>query len=90
MALLTAHAKRIFGDALEQTQSVFAKHGGANIAQTSLIEIYDAAVELDEQLARKGRVRNMLRLRPFFDGIERYAKAIDPLCNVLHFYPGSG
>ena len=87
MAQMTAHAKRMFGDALDQIQSTFAKQDTSNFSSTFLRDVYDAAVEIDNKLATKGRVRNLLRLRPFFDGVERYSKAMDPLCNGTPFLP---
>ncbi|KAI4143788.1 MAG: hypothetical protein LQ340_006869, partial [Diploschistes diacapsis] len=87
MTTVSAHATSVLGDAFEEISSVIKANEAAGFSSTSLLNTYEVALAIDEKLATKGRIRNMIRLRAFFDGIERYAKAMEPLCNGTPFLP---
>lgn len=87
MVVTTAHAKRIFGDAFDQIRSVFEAGHATDFPSTTLADVYEACIKIEEKLAAKRSIHNMRRLRPFFEGIERYSKAIDALCNGTPFLP---
>ena len=75
------------GEAFDETKSVFNANLARSFLSTDIRDVYEASLQIEKQLASKQRVCNMRRLRPFFEGIERYSKAIEPLCNGTPFLP---
>lgn len=87
MVMITARARRVFRDAFDDISSDFEPNETASFARITLKDVCEASVKIEEKLAAKRRIRNMRRLKPFFEGIERYSKAIEPLCNGTPFLP---
>ncbi|RGP69068.1 nacht domain-containing [Fusarium longipes] len=54
---------------------------------TTLQNVQDAALKIENQLAARQSLRNMRRLMPLFHGLEHYAKVVDVLCNGTPFLP---
>lgn len=46
----------------------------------NLEDVRKSATELEDQLAARQSLRNMRRLGPLLDGLERYSKVAEPLC----------
>src|SRR5579871_4896187 len=51
----------------------------------SLDDVRRVIREVDRQLAARQGRRNLNRLNPFLDAVERYSKAIDVLSNAVPF-----
>ena len=87
MAVASANARRIFGTAYEDTQTLFRSEDTREFLTLSIRDIYEECLRIDDKLALNKRIRNMRRVRPFLEGIERYSKVIEPLCNGTPFLP---
>lgn len=57
------------------------------IRTTSLDEVRVAVKQVETQLASRQSLRNLDRLTPYLNAVERYSKAVDPLCNGLPYLP---
>lgn len=57
------------------------------IRTTSLDDVRIAVRQIETELASRQSLRNLDRLTPYLDAVERYSKAIDPLCNGVPFLP---
>ncbi|KAI9791132.1 MAG: hypothetical protein M1816_004363 [Peltula sp. TS41687] len=58
-----------------------------NFQSTTLEDVRAAAREIERQLAARQCLRNMRRIQPFFEGLERYSKSIEVLCNGTPYLP---
>lgn len=54
---------------------------------TTLKDVREAARQIERDLGDRGCLRNMRRLQPFFDGLDRYSKIIEVLCNGTPYLP---
>ena len=54
---------------------------------TTIEDVRAAALRIEDQLASRQSLRNMKRLEPFFQGLHRYAKVMDVLCNGTPYLP---
>lgn len=57
------------------------------IRTTSLDDVRIAVRQIETELASRQSLRNLDRLTPYLDAVERYSKAIDPLYNGVPFLP---
>ncbi|CAG7555276.1 unnamed protein product [Fusarium equiseti] len=71
-------------DELDRTISPGDKR---DFSDTTLKNVQDAALKLEDQLAARQSLRNMRRLMPLFRGLEHYSKVVDVLCNGTPFLP---
>ncbi|KAF5982359.1 NACHT domain-containing protein [Fusarium bulbicola] len=55
------------------------------IRATSTDDVQVAIKQIETQLAARGSLRNLGRLTPYLNAIERYSKAVDPLCNGVPY-----
>ncbi|KAI1399172.1 hypothetical protein F4819DRAFT_429846 [Hypoxylon fuscum] len=58
-----------------------------SIRASSIDDVRQAIRHIERQLAARQCLRNLDRLNPYLDGIERYSKAIDVLANAVPFLP---
>ena len=57
------------------------------IRTTSFDDVRVAIKQIETQLAARQSLRNLERLRPYVNAVERYSNAIDPLCNGVPLMP---
>jgi hypothetical protein len=74
-------------DELDRTISPGDKR---DFPHTTLQNVQEAALKIENQLAARQSLRNMRRLMPLFRGLEHYSKVVDVLCNGTPFLHGSG
>ena len=86
MVELTADAKRIFRDAFEELSATFGSRQTTVFPFITITEIYQDSLVIEKRLQAK-RKSSMRKIRPFLDGIGRYSKAIEILCNGTPFLP---
>lgn len=55
------------------------------IKSTSIDDVRQAIRLVERQLAARQCLRNLDRLKPYLDGIERYSKAIEILANAVPY-----
>lgn len=80
----------IIQDAFEKLQrdvSATSLKDAHDFQASKLEDIWIAARELERRLAERQCSRNMRRLKPFLDGIERYSKAVEVVCNGTPWLP---
>lgn len=53
----------------------------------SVNDVVDAAIEIQKRLVARRENRNLRKLYPFLQGLERYSKAIDVACNGTDYMP---
>lgn len=54
---------------------------------TTLDEVKDAAKAIEARQRERRSMHNMARLRPFLQGLGKYAKVIEVLCNGTDYLP---
>lgn len=86
MAMMTAHSRRIFSTAFEEVSTTFGARETAAFSSFSLSDLRDICLEIERKLEAKRR-SSIRKLRPFFDGVERYSKTIEVLCSGTPFLP---
>jgi hypothetical protein len=62
-------------------------HHAIEFQSTTLKDVWDAANEIQRIQRQRRSLRNMGRLKPFLQGLEKYSKCIDTLCNGTPFLP---
>ncbi|KAK2755707.1 hypothetical protein FQN54_005857 [Arachnomyces sp. PD_36] len=80
----SSHAKLVFKTAFDRFAATVTADNPATLDSlngTTLPDVYDAAREIENELAQRRSLKNMRRLRPFLEGVERYSKAVEVLCN---------
>ncbi|RSL79211.1 hypothetical protein CEP52_017550 [Fusarium oligoseptatum] len=65
-------------DELDRTITPGDKHDFGN---TTLQHVRKAALDIENQLAARGSLRNTSRLMPLFQGLEHYSEVVKILCN---------
>ena len=84
---VSADARRVLGQAFDEAKTAFSPEHSEGFSSVDLQDVYKASLRIDDELASKRRIRNLRRLRPFFEGLERYSKVIEPLRNGTPFLP---
>jgi len=74
-------AELIFKDAFEKLQLKVSPDDARNFHSTTLKDVCKAARDIEQQLGARQSLRNMRRLQPFFDWLERYSRVVEVLCN---------
>lgn len=54
---------------------------------TELKDVWTAAKTIEIRLGKEQKLRNLSRLRPFLEGVERYSKVVEILCNGTPYLP---
>ena len=57
------------------------------IQNSSIDDVRVAVQQIERQLAARQSLRNLDRLQPYLDSIERYSKAVEVLSNAVPFLP---
>jgi hypothetical protein len=81
---VSPRAKRQINDAFDKLKTVVENthpHVALDFADITMDDVKRTAREIEKDLARKQSLRNMRRITPFFEGLERYAKMIEALCD---------
>jgi hypothetical protein len=87
---LTPQARRTFQSAFQRFESTVKKLSAEDaytFKTTDLQGVRDAAKEIERQLAARQCLRNMKRIQPLLDGLERYSKVVEVLCNGTPYLP---
>jgi hypothetical protein len=87
---LTPQARRTFQDSFENSERTIQKHSNSDhreFSDTTLRDVYEAAKQIEQQLAAQQRLRNLKRLEPLLNGLEAYSKVIEVLCNGTPYLP---
>jgi len=80
-------ARIYFEDAFKRFEQTVQFDDKREFQLTTLKDVRDAARQIERDLGDRGCLRNMRRLQPFFDGLDRYSKIIEVLCNGTPYLP---
>lgn len=83
----SATAQRTIREAFEDLEKTVTPADSKDFEVTTLENVQKAALEIENQLAARQSLRNMLRLMPLFSGLGYYAQTIDVLCNGTPYLP---
>lgn len=86
-ARVSLPAQRVIREAFEDLERTLSASDRANLKDTTLDDIRQAAHHIEDQLAARQSLRNMRRLLPLFTGLEYYSKSIEVLCNGTPYLP---
>ena len=67
-------------EAFERLNSTITPSDARAFQSTTLQDVRDAAVRIENQQAQRSCLRNMRRMEPVFKAIENYSKVIEVLC----------
>ena len=70
-----------FQQAFNRFEKTISFDDRRDFQSTTLKDVREAARAIEKELGNKGSLRNMRRLQPFFEGLERYSKIVEVLCN---------
>jgi hypothetical protein len=54
---------------------------------TTLKDVWKAATEIETAQRKRRSLRNMARLKPLLEALDKYSKAIEVVCNGTPFLP---
>lgn len=74
-------ARRTIKDAFTRLQDSISQDDAQEFQKTTLNDVRQAAVEVEEKMAARQNMRNMRRFETFLNGIEQYSKVLEVLCN---------
>jgi hypothetical protein len=94
----SARAALIITEAMERFKGSVSVDDRRQIENTELKDVLDALLDIQQDLRQRRDNRNLRKLHPFVQALERYSGAIDtlsnglspylPVCNPLsHFLP---
>ncbi|KAL9065694.1 MAG: hypothetical protein Q9157_007389 [Trypethelium eluteriae] len=87
VAPTSLQARKTLQEAFERFSRSVTPEERRDFSSTSLEDVRNAAVQTERQLAARRSLRNMRRLHPFLQGLERYSKSIEVLCNGTPYLP---
>lgn len=73
--------------AFKKLEKAIAPGDALGFANTTLDDVRAAALQIEEQMAARGSLRNMKRLMPLFTALEHYSSVMDVLCNGTPYLP---
>ena len=73
--------------AYQDLESVITPNDSRLFYSTTLEDVRNAAIRIEEQLAARQSLCNMGRLERLFGGLQHYSKSIDVLCNGTPYLP---
>ncbi len=73
--------------AFSELERIITVSDRAQLRDTSLEDVQQAALQIEKQLAASQSLRNMRKLAPLFAGLKHYSQAIEALCNGTPYLP---
>lgn len=86
-AIMAASQLATFESAFARLRDAVKPHHVVEFQDTKLQDVWEAAKEIQRIQRQRRSLRNMGRLKPFLQGLEKYSKCIDTLCNGTPFLP---
>ena len=74
-------ARVLFEEAFIRFEQTVSFDDKREFQSTSLKDVREAARHIEQELGDRGCLRNMKRLQPLLEGLERYSKVVEVLCN---------
>lgn len=82
-----AQARQTMHTAFKELEDTVTMDDSRAFRNCTLTRVREEALDIENQLAARGSLRNMRRLMPLFTALEHYSKAIDVLCNGTPYMP---
>ncbi|MCJ1305804.1 hypothetical protein MMC08_008620 [Hypocenomyce scalaris] len=70
-----------FKEAFEKLKGSISPEDARSFQNSTLQDVWTTAREIEREQGQRQSLRNMQRLGPFLEGIEKYSKVIEVLCN---------
>lgn len=80
-------ATQAIDTAFKKLEKAIAPGDALGFANTTLDDVRAAALQIEEQMAARGSLRNMKRLMPLFTALEHYSSVMEVLCNGTPYLP---
>ncbi|KAF2233474.1 hypothetical protein EV356DRAFT_503548 [Viridothelium virens] len=80
-------ARLTFQETFDRIKTTVSEQDARQFQSTTLKDVRDAAIDLEARLGERKSLRNMRRIQPFLDGLDRYSSAVEVLCNGTPFLP---
>ena len=84
------HARLLFQEAfdkLEKTVRNINPEDAHKFSDTTLQDVHNASIDIEEALAKRKCLRNLRRLNPFLASLDHYSKSIEVICNGTPYLP---
>ena len=79
--------KALIESAFSRFEKSVTPEDARSFHSTELRDVRHAAINIEKWQRQRGSLRNMRRIEPLLKGIEKYAKAVEVLCNGTPFLP---
>lgn len=76
-----------FSSAFERLRDTVTKDEARTFSSTSMRDVWSTSKDVERYLESRRKLRGLHRIRPFLEGIEKYSKAVDVLCNGTPYLP---
>lgn len=80
-------ARLTIKEAFERLKQSVTPDDARRFQATTLQDVHDAAIVVEDKIAASGSLRNLRRIKPFLTGLGRYAKVIEVMCNGTDYLP---
>lgn len=77
----------VFQDAYQRFKDSISPEDAQLFQTLSLKDVENAMRDLERRQSASRTLRNLGRIMPFLDGLERYSKVVDTLCNGTPYLP---
>lgn len=84
---LAPQSRAMMQNAVDRLRDTMSDHDAAVLQSMQLKDIENAARELEDNLAKKGEMPNMRRLKPLFQGFKWYQSASELMCKDISLLP---
>jgi hypothetical protein len=76
-----------FKQAFDTFKASVSQIDARNFQSTTLRDVHLAAIDIEKVQRERQSVRNMKRIEPFLEGLGKYSKVIEVLCNGTPYLP---
>ena len=82
-----ANPQNVIADAFEKLKSSVSDEDAYNFASTELKDVWSAVKDIDSKQRKRQSAQNLRRIEPLLQGIGKYTKVIEVLCNGTPYMP---
>lgn len=76
-----------FEAAFNRLKQTVTPHDAIRFQSTTLEDVWKSARDIERVQKQRQSLRNLARIKPLLDGLEKYSKTIEVLCNGTPFLP---
>ncbi|KAH7308822.1 hypothetical protein BKA65DRAFT_174630 [Rhexocercosporidium sp. MPI-PUGE-AT-0058] len=81
------NSKNIIADAFNKLTATITEEHAHDFASTTLEAVWKAVRDIDSSQRQRQSAQNLGRIKPLLQGIEKYSKVIEVLCNGTPYLP---